>query len=124
MKRVIKGNIRFIKPVVEKLLDIHYVVENEGKEILKHRFLILSYGEFDKDLKKIIDEIDENVKLAVVEQVVLVNFGDEEIHRNLETEIFYDEEWIKKHNPDYTNFEDWIIQFVDRAIFEGKRCKE
>ncbi len=124
MKKIIKGNIKFTKPVIEKLLDIHYIVEKDKRDIIKHKFIILTYEEFDRDITSLLDGLGEDIKLAVVEQAVLVNFGDEEIHRSIETEIFYDEKWISKHNPDYNNLEEWIFRFIDNAIFEGKRCKE
>ncbi|WP_457622937.1 hypothetical protein [Persephonella sp.] len=125
MKKVIKGNIKFTKPVVEKLLDIYYIKEKDGKDLLEHSFKILSYSEFDRDIGDIANSLQkEGAKLVVIEQTVLVNFGDEDIQRRLDTEIYYDEEWIKKFNPDYDNFESWIINFIDNTVFESMRCKE
>jgi len=102
MKKLNVGNIKFTKPVVEKLVDIHYV-------------------EFDKPLDDIISKLDgKDIKLLVVDETVMVDFGDENIEKHLDTKIFYDEEWIKKHNPQ-GDFNLWLVEFVDQLILAGKR---
>jgi hypothetical protein len=120
MKKITVGNIKFTKPVVEKLVDIHYVVSEKGRDILKHRYFILSYEEFDKSLDEIISQLDgKDIKLLVVDETVMVDFGDENIEKHLDTKIFYDEEWIKKHNPS-GDFNLWLVEFVDRLILANK----
>ncbi|MBK3332664.1 hypothetical protein GWK41_06250 [Persephonella atlantica] len=121
MKKITVGNIRFTKPVIEKLVDIYYVVENEGKDILKHRYFILSYDEFDTSYEKLVEKLGEkDIKLLVIDETVSVDFGDEELQKHMDTKILYDEEWIIKHNPDRENFEQWLVEFVDRLILTEK----
>ncbi len=121
LKKITVGNIKFTKPIVEKVVDIHYVIDEGGKDILKHRYFMLSYEEFDKPLKELVKELDgDRVKLAIINETININFGDEEIQKNIETVIEFDEEWIKKFNPDYNNFESWIIEFTDEIIFSKK----
>ena len=121
MKRINVGNIKFTKPVVEKLVDIHYVVYENGKDILKHKYFILTYEEFDKSVDDLVKQLEEkDIKMLVVDQTVLVDFGDEDIQKHLETVIHYDEEWIQKYNPDHKNFDQWLVEFVDRLILTSK----
>ncbi|WP_457639149.1 hypothetical protein [Persephonella sp.] len=121
MEKITVGNIKFTKPVVEKLIDIHYVVEKEGKSLLKHRYFILSYEEFDKPIEHILEKLGEKeFKLLVIDETVLVDFGDEDIQKHLDTKIYYDKDWIDKQNPDTENFEKWLVEFVDSLIFANK----
>ena len=121
MKKINVGNIKFTKPVVEKLVDIHYVFYENGRDILKHKYFILTYDEFDKPVDELVKQFKEkDIKLLVIDQTVLVDFGDEDIQKHLETVINYDEEWIKKFNPDYTNFDQWLVEFVDQLILVNK----
>ena len=121
MKKINVGNIKFTKPVVEKLVDIHYVVYENGKDILKHKYFILTYEEFDKSVDDLVKQLEEkDIKMLVVDQTVLVDFGDEDIQKHLETVIHYDEEWIQKYNPDHKNFDQWLVEFVDRLILTSK----
>ncbi len=121
LKKITIGNIKFTKPVVEKVVDIHYVVDEDGKDILKHRYFILNYDEFDKPLKELVEELDgDKLKFVVVDETISINFGDEEIQKHKETVIEYDEEWLKKFNPDYENFDAWIVEFADELIFSKK----
>jgi hypothetical protein len=121
LKKITVGNVKFTKPVVEKILDVYYVKEVEGKDILGHRYFILSYEEFDKPLTELIEELDgDDIRFIVVNESISINFGDEEIQKYKETVIEYDEEWIKKFNPDYKNFDTWIIEFADEIVFSKK----
>ncbi len=121
MKRINVGNIKFTKPVVEKLVDIHYVVSEKGKDILKHKYFILTYEEFDKPVDDLVKQLGEkDIKLLVIDQTVLVDFGDEDIQKHLETVINYDERWIEKFSPDHKNFDQWLVEFVDRLILTNK----
>ena len=121
MKKISVGNVKFTKPVVEKLVDIHYVFSKNGKDILKHKYFILTYEEFDKTVEDLVKQLNEkDIKMFVVDQTVLVDFGDEEIQKHLETVIHYDEEWIKKFNPDYENFDQWLVEFVDQLVLVNK----
>ncbi len=121
MKKINVGNIKFTKPVVEKLVDIHYVVSENGRDILKHKYFILTYEEFDRSVDDLVKQLEEkDIKMLVVDQTVLVDFGDEDIQKHLETVIHYDEEWIQKYNPDHKNFDQWLVEFVDRLILTSK----
>ncbi len=121
LKKITVGNVKFTKPVVEKILDVYYVKEVEGKDILGHRYFILSYEEFDKPLTELIKELDgDDIRFIVVNESISINFGDEEIQKYKETVIEYDEDWIKKFNPDYKNFDTWIIEFADEIVFSKK----
>ena len=121
MKKINVGNIKFTKPVVEKLVDIHYVVSENSRDILKHKYFILTYEEFDRSVDDLVKQLEEkDIKMLVVDQTVLVDFGDEDIQKHLETVIHYDEEWIQKYNPDHKNFDQWLVEFVDRLILTSK----
>ena len=121
MKKITVGNIRFTKPVIEKLVDIYYVVEKEGKDILKHRYFILSYDEFDTSYEKLVEKLGEkDIKLLVIDETVSVDFGDEELQKHMNTKVLYDENWISRYNPDRENFEQWLVEFVDRLILTEK----
>jgi len=121
MKKINVGNIKFTKPVVEKLVDIYYVVSENGRDILKHKYFILTYEEFDRSVDDLVKQLEEkDIKMLVVDQTVLVDFGDEDIQKHLETVIHYDEEWIQKYNPDHKNFDQWLVEFVDRLILANK----
>ncbi len=118
MKKIIVGNVKFEKPIVEKVVDIHYVLEENGRDVIKHRYFILSYEEFDKPLKELVKELDsDSLKLAVANETISINFGDEEIQKQKDTVIEYDEEWIKKFNPDERDFRTWLLEFVDEIVF-------
>ncbi|WP_036767722.1 hypothetical protein [Persephonella sp. KM09-Lau-8] len=121
MEKLIVGNIKFKKPVVEKLVDIHYVVEKEGKEVLKHKYFILTYDEFDKSNDELINSLGEkDIKLLVIDETVAIDFGDEEIQKHLDTTIMYDKQWIESKSPDKENFERWLVEFVDQLIFTDR----
>ncbi|NPA53474.1 MAG: hypothetical protein GXO21_02265 [Aquificae bacterium] len=126
LKKMTIGNIKFTKPVVEKIVDIHYILEGKEEDILKHKYFILTYEEFDKPLKELIkEEQEDKIRFAIIDETISINFGDEEIQKHKETVIEYDEEWLKKFNPDYKNFESWIIEFADEIVFSKKvnTCK-
>ncbi len=121
LKKFIVGNIKFLKPIVEKVVDVHYVLEEDGKDILKHKYFILSYEEFDTPISKLVEELDgDNLKFVIIDETISINFGDEEIQKHKETVIEYDEEWIKKFEPDMNNFETWLIEFADELVFSKK----
>ncbi len=121
LKKIVVGNVKFLKPIVEKIIDIHYIVEENGKDIVKHKYFILSYEEFDKPVSKLVEELDsDHIRFVIIDETISINFGDEEIQKHKETTIEYDEEWIKKFNPDYNNFEIWLIEFADEIVFSKK----
>jgi len=123
MKKVVFGNLKFLKPVVEKVIDVHYLVEEDGKEVLKHRYLLLTYEELSVERKeKFLEEIySENPKLIVIDETDYIDFGDEEIERHLDSIVYYDEKWIEKFNPDKEHFEEWLAEFIDELIFPTKK---
>ena len=119
MKKEVCGGIKFLKPVVEKVIEFHLVgVNSEGKTVKKSHTEILTYEEMDKDEEELTPKVDFDIKLKVIDQTITVNFGDEEIERYLDTVAYYDEEWIKQFNPDYSNFTKWLKVFVSELIFE------
>ncbi len=121
MEKLIVGNVKFTRPVVEKLVDIHYVVVREGRDILNHRYFILDYGEFDTPVDELVKKLgEEDIKLLVVDETVLVDFGDEDIQKHLDTKIFYDSQWLKKYSPPEEGFENWLVEFVDQLILANK----
>ncbi len=124
MKKLVIGNLKFTKPVVEKLIDVYTLKEENGKETVKHEYFILTYEEIDSKEEEIINNaLKDNAKLVVVDETIYVNFGDEEIERHLDSKIFYDEEWIETKSPDKENFEKWLIEFVDELIYStGESC--
>ena len=124
MKKFVVGNLKFTKPVVEKLIDIYTVNEENGKEVVKHEYFILTYEEIDNKEEEIINKaLESNPKLLVIDETIYVNFGDEEIERHLDSKILYDEEWIETKSPDKENFEKWLISFVDELIYSaGDSC--
>ncbi len=118
MEKFTYGSLRFVKPIIEKLIDIYYLIEEDGKTVLKHKYHLLTYEELDTPKEKFLEDIKKkNPKLIVVDENQYINFGDEEIEKHIETTVYYDKEWLNKHQPDYNNFENWIIEFVDELIF-------
>ena len=120
MEKVVVGNIKFIKPIIEKVVDIYYVVEENGKEEVKHTYTILTYEEMDKTYDRILEEKGINQKkpkLVVVDETVSVNFGDEEIEKHYDSVILFDKQWIETKNPDKEDFEKWLVEFVDELVF-------
>ena len=124
MKKLVIGNLKFTKPVVEKLIDVYTLKEENGKETVKHEYFILIYEEIDSKEEDIINNaLKDNAKLVVVDETIYVNFGDEEIERHLDSKIFYDEKWIETKSPDKENFEKWLVEFVDEIIYStGESC--
>ncbi len=124
MKKLVIGNLKFTKPVVEKLIDVYTLKEENGKETVKHEYFILTYEEIDSKEEDIINNpLKDDANLVVVDETIYVNFGDEEIERHLDSKIFYDEEWIETKSPDKENFEKWLIEFVDEFIYStGESC--
>ncbi len=124
MEHVVVGNIRFIKPVIEKVIDVYYLIDEDGKEVLKHDFFLLTYEEMDKTSEQLIQEKkirEQNPKLMIIDETITVNFGDEEIEKHYDTIIEFDKNWIETKNPDKENFEQWLVEFVDEVVFlEGK----
>ncbi len=125
MEHVVVGNIRFIKPVIEKVIDVYYLIEEDGKEVLKHDYFLLTYEEMDKTSEQLIQEKkirEQNPKLMIIDETITVNFGDEEIEKHYDTIIEFDKDWIETKNPDKENFEQWLVEFVDEVVFlEGKK---
>ncbi len=119
MKKEVFGGIKFLKPVVEKVIEFHLIgVNPEGKVVKKEESVLLTYEEMDRDIEELTPQTDFDVKLKVIDQTITVNFGDEEIERYLDTIVQYDEEWIKQFNPDYSNFSKWLKVFVSEIVFE------
>ncbi len=125
MKKVTVGNVKFEKPIVEKVVDIHYILEEEGKDIVRHKYFILSYEDFDKPLTELVKELDsDSLRFIVANETISINFGDEEIQKHKDTVIEYDEEWIKKYHPDEKDFHTWLLEFADEIVFSKKiPCK-
>ncbi len=124
MDRTIVGNIKFTKPIVEKVIDIYYVVEENDKEVVKHTYTILTYEEMDKTAEDVLEERkikEKNPKLIVIDETVSVNFGDEEIEKHYDSIIFYDKEWIETKNPDRKDFHKWLVEFVDKILYPIKK---
>ncbi len=119
MKKEVFGGIKFLKPVVEKVVEFHLVgVNSEGKTVKKEHAVLLTYEEMDKDIENLVPEVDFDIKIKVIDQTITVNFGDEEIEKYLDTIVYYDEEWIKQFSPDYSNFEKWLNVFISEIVFE------
>ncbi|NPA52057.1 MAG: hypothetical protein GXO22_04110 [Aquificae bacterium] len=124
MEKITVGSVKFLKPVVEKVIDIYYLVDEN--EHLKHTYTILTYDEMDKDYQTILKEkgiLDSSPKLVVVDETIVVNFGDEELEKHFDSVILYDEEWIYSKNPNQENFEDWLIKFTDQLLFGIRKKK-
>ncbi len=119
MKKEVLGGIKFLKPVVEKVVEFHLIgVNSEGKTVKKEHSVLLTYEEMDKDIESLIPKVDFDLKMVVVDQTITINFGDEEIEKYLDTVVNYDEEWIKQFNPDYSDFKKWLNVFISEIIFE------
>ncbi len=124
MEKITVGNIKFVKPVIEKVIDIYYLIEENGKEEVKHTYTILTYDEMDKDYEAILKDkgiLQKEPKLVVVDETVSINFGDEEIDKHYDSVILFNKEWIETKNPDKENFQDWLLEFVDSLLFKIRR---
>ena len=124
MEKITVGNIKFVRPVIEKVIDIYYLLEENGKEEVKHTYTILTYDEMDKDYEAILKDkgiLQKEPKLVVVDETVSINFGDEEIDKHYDSVILFNKEWIETKNPDKENFRDWLLEFVDSLLFRIRR---
>ncbi len=124
MEKIVAGNLKFLKPVIEKVIDIYYLIEENSKEEIRHTYTILTYDEMDKTYEKVLEEkgiLNLSPKLIVVDETITVNFGDEEIEKHYDSVILYDQSWIETKKPDRENFEKWLVELVDSLLFRVRR---